>query len=131
MLVLTALGDNTITVTWFQRASTGNRYQLVMQHLATNTTSVVTLLKSSNSSLYPLRYDRFTFSGVSTWPTGQFRYVVYDTNSTYQNAVAVVETGLGLIAQTPTSLPKYTNAITYAAYNGAGIFDPTFDPTFN
>ena len=130
MLVLTPNANNTITVTWFQRAAAGDRYQLVMQHLSTNTSTTITLLKSANASTYPLRFDRFTFA-LGSIPVGQFRYVVYDTNSTAAAALAVVETGLGIVSQTATTLLKYTAAPTYAVYNGAGIFDPTFDITFN
>lgn len=130
MLVLAPNTQNTITTTWFQRAGAGNRYQIVIQHLATNTTTTITILKSSNISAYPLRYDRFILDAV-LMPTGQFKYTVYDTNSTAQNAICIAETGIGIVPQVATTIHKYNATQTYAAYNGAGIFDPTFDPTFN
>jgi hypothetical protein len=130
MLALTPNANNTITVTWFQRAGAGSRYQLVIQHLSTNTTTIITLLKSANTSSYRLRYDRFTFA-LASIPTGQFRYTVYDTDSTYLAAVAVVENGIGIVETTPLTMQKYAGAPTYGVYNGAGIFDPTFDNSFN
>ena len=130
MLVLAPNENNTITVTWFQRAVAGDRYQLVIQHLSSNTKTTITLLKSANSSAYPLRFDRFTFA-LGSVPSGQFRYTVYDTNSTAAQALAVVDTGIGVVQQTATTLLKYQAEPTYAIYNGSGIFDPTFDTTFN
>lgn len=130
MLVLTPNANNTITVTWYQRAGAGDRYQLLMRHLATNTVTTITLLKSTNASTYRQRFDRFTFA-LGSVPTGQFQYTVYDTNSTAAASTQIVETGLGIVTQTGTTLLAYTGSQSYVTYNGSGIFDPTFDPTFN
>jgi hypothetical protein len=130
MLIINQNGTTTITVTWYQRAGSGDRYQLVIQHLSTNTTSTFTILKSSNQSQYRNRFDRFIINAGSL-PTGQFRYTVYDTNSTYQNAGQIVETGIGIVPQQATTITAYQQTQTYAVYNGAGIFDPTFDNSFN
>ena len=100
MLYLNPDATNTITVTWTERASTGNRYILRLTSIAKNTSTDFTLLKLNNLSSYTNRYDRFQFV-VQSLETGSYKYEVYDTNSTVAAALAVVETGLAFI-QTAT-----------------------------
>ena len=120
---------NTITVTWTERASTGNRYILRLTSIAKNTSADFTLLKSANLSNYTNRYDRFQFV-VQSLETGSYRYEVYDTNSTVAAALAVVETGLAFIQTATVGFNTYSNTITYNAFGSGGIFDFTFDLTF-
>ena len=120
---------NTITVTWTERASTGNRYILRLTSIAKNTSADFTLLKLNNLSSYTNRYDRFQFV-VQSLETGSYRYEVYDTNSTVAAALAVVETGLAFIQTATVGFNTYSNTITYNAFGSGGIFDFTFDLTF-
>ena len=59
MLYLNPDATNTITVTWTERASTGDRYILRLTSIAKNTSTDYTLLKSANLSSYTDRYDKF------------------------------------------------------------------------
>jgi len=129
MLYLNPNTTNTITVTWTERASTGNRYILRLTSIAKNTTTDYTLLKSANLSSYTNRYDQFSLA-VGSIETGSYKYEVYDTNSTVAAALAVVETGLAFIQTATVGFNTYANSINYSVYAG-GIFDPTFDQTFN
>jgi len=129
MLYLNPDTTNTLTVTWTERASTGDRYILRLTSIAKNTTTDFTLLKSANLSNYTNRYDQFQIA-VGSIETGSYRYEVYDTNSTVSAALAVVETGLAFVQTEAIGFNTYANSITYNVYAG-GIFDPTFDQTFN
>ena len=129
MLYLNPDATNTITVTWTERASTGDRYILRLTSIAKNTSTDYTLLKSVNLSSYTNRYDRFQFV-VQSLETGSYRYEVYDTNSTVAAALAVVETGLAFIQTATVGFNTYSNTITYNAFGSGGIFDFTFDLTF-
>ena len=129
MLYLNPDATNTITVTWTERASTGNRYILRLTSIAKNTSADFTLLKSANLSNYTDRYDRFQFV-VQSLETGSYKYEVYDTNSTVAAALAVVETGLAFIQTATVGFNTYSNTITYNAFGSGGIFDFTFDLTF-
>ena len=129
MLYLNPDATNTITVTWTERASTGDRYILRLTSIAKNTSTDYTLLKSANLSSYTNRYDRFQFV-VQSLETGSYRYEAYDTNSTVAAALAVVETGLAFIQTATVGFNTYSNTITYNAFGSGGIFDFTFDLTF-
>ena len=129
MIYLSPNTTNTITVTWTQRASTGDRYILRLTSIAKNTTTDFTLLKSANLSNYTNRYDQFSIA-VGSLETGSYKYEVYDTNSTVSAALAVVETGLAFVQTATIGFNTYANSINYSVYAG-GIFDPTFDQTFN
>ena len=129
MLYLNPDATNTITVTWTERASTGNRYILRLTSIAKNTSTDFTLLKLNNLSSYTNRYDRFQFV-VQSLETGSYKYEVYDTNSTVAAALAVVETGLAFIQTATVGFNTYSNTITYNAFGSGGIFDFTFDLTF-
>ena len=129
MLYLNPDTTNTLTVTWTERASTGDRYILRLTSIAKNTTTDFTLLKSANLSSYTNRYDQFQIA-VGSLETGSYRYEVYDTNSTVAARLAVVETGLAFVQIEAIGFNTYANSITYNVYAG-GIFDPTFDQTFN
>ena len=129
MLYLNPDTTNTITVTWTERASTGDRYILRLTSIAKNTSTDFTLLKSANQSSYTDRYDRFQFV-VQSLETGSYKYEVYDTNSTVAAALAVVETGLAFIQTATVGFNTYSNTITYNAFGSGGIFDFTFDLTF-
>jgi hypothetical protein len=59
MLYLNPNTTNTLTVTWTERSSTGNRYILRLTSIAKNTTTDFTLLKTTNLSNYTNRYDEF------------------------------------------------------------------------
>jgi len=129
MIYLSPNTTNTIVVTWTQRASTGDRYILRLTNIAKNSSTDFTLLKSANLSQYTERYDKFSLA-VGSLETGSYRYEVYDTNSTVAAALAVVETGLAFIQTATIGFNTYSNTINYSVYAG-GIFEPTFDQTFN
>jgi hypothetical protein len=128
MLYLNSDTTNTLTVTWTERASTGDRYILRLTSIAKNTTTDYTLLKSANLSSYTNRYDQFSLT-VGALETGSYKYEVYDTNSTVATALAVVETGLAFLQTATVGFNTYANTINYNVYAG-GIFDLTFDSTF-
>jgi hypothetical protein len=131
MLYLNPDTTNTITVTWTERASTGDRYILRLTSIAKNTTTDFTLLKSANLSNYTNRYDQFSIA-VGSLETGSYKYEVYDTNSTVAAALAVVETGLAFVQTATVGFNTYANSITYTVFGASdeGVFDFTFDSTF-
>jgi hypothetical protein len=131
MLYLNPDTTNTITVTWTERSSTGDRYILRLTSIAKNTTTDFTLLKSANLSNYTNRYDQFSIA-VGSLETGSYKYEVYDTNSTVAAALAVVETGLAFVQTATIGFNTYANSINYTIYgaSGEGVFDSTFDSTF-
>jgi hypothetical protein len=131
MLYLNPDTTNTITVTWTERSSTGNRYILRLTSIAKNTTTDFTLLKTANLSNYPNRYDQFSLA-VGSIETGSYKYEVYDTNSTVAAALAVVETGLAFLQTAAIGFNTYANSINYTIYGASseGVFDSTFDQSF-
>ena len=131
MLYLNPDTTNTLTVTWTERASTGDRYILRLTSIAKNTTTDFTLLKSANLSSYTNRYDQFSLT-LGSLETGSYSYEVYDTNSTVSAALAVVETGLAFIQTATIGFNTYANTITYTVFGASdeGVFDSTFDSTF-
>jgi len=132
MLYINPNTTNTLTVTWTERSSTGNRYILRLTSIAKNTTTDFTLLKSANLSSYTNRYDQFSIA-VGSLETGSYKYEVYDTNSTVAAALAVVETGLAFIQTATIGFNTYANSINYTIYGASseGVFDSTFDSTFD
>jgi hypothetical protein len=132
MLYLNPDTTNTLTVTWTERASTGDRYILRLTSIAKNTTTDFTLLKTANLSNYTNRYDQFSIA-VGSLETGSYKYEVYDTNSTVAAALAVVETGLAFVQTATIGFNTYANSINYTIYgaSGEGVFDSTFDSTFD
>ena len=131
MIYLSPNTTNTITVTWTQRATSGNRYILRLTNIAKNVSTDFTLLKSANLSQYTERYDKFSLA-VGSLETGSYRYEVYDTNSTVAAALAVVETGLAYVQVVSLTYNTYSNTITYQPYAASAVrvFDSTFDPSF-
>jgi hypothetical protein len=131
MLYLNPNTTNTLTVTWTERASTGDRYILRLTSIAKNTTTDFTLLKSANLSSYTNRYDQFSIA-VGSLETGSYKYEVYDTNSTVAAALAVVETGLAFLQTATVGFNTYANSIQYTVFGASdeGVFDTTFDSTF-
>ena len=131
MLYLNPNTTNTITVTWTQRSTTGDRFILRITSIAKNTSTDYTLLKSDNLSSYTNRYDQFSLA-VGSIETGSYKYEVYDTDSTVASALAVVETGLAFIQTATIGFNTYSNSITYNTFlaSSVGIFDTTFDSTF-
>jgi hypothetical protein len=131
MLYLNPDTTNTLTVTWTERASTGDRYILRLTSIAKNTTTDFSLLKSANLSNYTNRYDQFSIA-VGSLETGSYKYEVYDTNSTVAAALAVVETGLAFLQTATIGFNTYANSITYTVFGASdeGVFDSTFDSTF-
>ena len=131
MLYLNPNTTNTITVTWTERSSTGDRYILRLTSIAKNTTTDFTLLKSANLSNYTNRYDQFSLA-VGSLETGSYKYEVYDTNSTVASALAVVETGLAFIQTATVGFNTYANSIQYTVFGASdeGVFDSTFDQSF-
>jgi hypothetical protein len=131
MLYLNPDTTNTLTVTWTERSSTGDRYILRLTSIAKNTTTDFTLLKSANLSSYTNRYDQFSIA-VGSLETGSYKYEVYDTNSTVAAALAVVETGLAFVQTAAIGFNTYANSIQYTVFgaSGEGVFDSTFDSTF-
>jgi hypothetical protein len=132
MLYLNPDTTNTLTVTWTERASTGDRYILRLTSIAKNTTTDFTLLKSANLSNYTNRYDQFSLT-VGSLETGSYKYEVYDTNSTVSAALAVVETGLAFVQTATIGFNTYANSIQYTVFGASdeGVFDSTFDSTFD
>jgi hypothetical protein len=132
MLYLNPDTTNTLTVTWTERASTGDRYILRLTSIAKNTTTDFTLLKSANLSSYTNRYDQFSIA-VGSLETGSYKYEVYDTNSTVAAALAVVETGLAFVQTATVGFNTYANSIQYTVFGASdeGVFDSTFDSTFD
>jgi hypothetical protein len=131
MLYLNPDTTNTLTVTWTERSSTGDRYILRLTSIAKNTTTDYTLLKSANLSSYTNRYDQFSIA-VGSLETGSYKYEVYDTNSTVSAALAVVETGLAFLQTAAIGFNTYANSIQYTVFGASdeGVFDSTFDSTF-
>ncbi len=131
MIYLSPNSTNTITVTWTQRASSGDRYILRLTNIAKNSTTDFTLLKSANLSSYTERYDKFSLA-VGSLETGSYKYEVYDTSSTVSAATAVVETGLAYVQVISLTYNTYANTIQYNAYGASAvsIFDSTFDNSF-
>ena len=131
MLYLNPNTTNTLTVTWTQRSSTGDRFILRITSIAKNTSTDYTLLKSDNLSSYTNRYDQFSLA-VGSLETGSYKYEVYDTDSTVASALAVVETGLAFIQTATIGFNTYSNSITYNTFlaSSVGVFDSTFDSTF-
>jgi hypothetical protein len=132
MLYLNPDTTNTITVTWTERSSTGDRYILRLTSIAKNTTTDFTLLKTANLSSYTNRYDQFSIA-VGSLETGSYKYEVYDTNSTVAAALAVVETGLAFLQTATIGFNTYANSIQYTVFGASdeGVFDSTFDSTFD
>jgi hypothetical protein len=132
MLYLNPDTTNTLTVTWTERSSTGDRYILRLTSIAKNTTTDFTLLKSANLSNYTNRYDQFSIA-VGSIETGSYKYEVYDTNSTVAAALAVVETGLAFLQTATIGFNTYANSIQYTVFGASdeGVFDSTFDSTFD
>ncbi len=132
MLYLNPNTTNTITVTWSERSSTGDRYILRLTSIAKNTTTDFTLLKSANLSNYTNRYDQFSLA-VGSLETGSYKYEVYDTSSTVSAATAVVETGLAFVQTATIGFNTYANSIQYTVFGASdeGVFDSTFDSTFD
>jgi hypothetical protein len=132
MLYLNPDTTNTLTVTWTERAGTGDRYILRLTSIAKNTTTDFTLLKSANLSNYTNRYDQFSIA-VGSLETGSYKYEVYDTNSTVAAALAVVETGLAFLQTATIGFNTYANSIQYTVFGASdeGVFDSTFDSTFD
>jgi hypothetical protein len=131
MIYLSPNTTNTITVTWTQRASTGDRYILRLTNIAKNVSTDFILLKSANLSSYTERYDKFSLA-VGSIETGSYKYEVYDTNSTISAALAVVETGLAYVQVVSLTYNTYGNTITYQPYAASAVrvFDSTFDSSF-
>jgi hypothetical protein len=131
MLYLNPNTTNTLTVTWTERSSTGDRYILRLTSIAKNTSTDYTLLKSANLSSYTNRYDQFSLA-LGSLETGSYKYEVYDTNSTVTAALAVVETGLAFVQTATIGFNTYANTINYTIYGASdeGVFDSTFDSTF-
>jgi hypothetical protein len=132
MLYLNPNTTNTLTVTWTERSSTGDRYILRLTSIAKNTTTDFTLLKSANLSNYTNRYDQFSIA-VGSLETGSYKYEVYDTDSTVTAALAVVETGLAFLQTATIGFNTYANSIQYTVFGASdeGVFDSTFDSTFD
>jgi hypothetical protein len=67
MLYLNPDTTNTLTVTWTERASTGDRYILRLTSIAKNTTTDYTLLKSANLSSYTATIGFNTYANTITY----------------------------------------------------------------
>ncbi len=73
----------------------------------------------------------YSFTGLTSY-TDQERLplITKAVFSARSAALAVVETGLAFVQTATIGFNTYANSITYNVYAG-GIFDPTFDQTFN
>ena len=132
MLYLNSNQSNTIVVTWTERMTNPNALYIVLElrSMATNDIYTYPILKSSNLSLFPERYDEYTF-GISPASTGQYTYIAYESTTTSAtNKIGVLETGLAYIQMGEQAFVSAANSITYAEPI-IGTFDFTFDLTFN
>jgi len=123
---------NNIVVTWTERSieSAAPFYLLVLTKLATLQTTTIAIAKSANLSQYKERYDKFSISHLFT-EEGQYNYVAYESNTaSMSGVVGVVESGLAQVEIAEQQYSSYQNDTTYIEYP-YGIFDFTFDQTFN
>ena len=111
MLYLKASQSNTINVTWTERATNATIYKLTLTNIAKNTSTVVSIVASTNASSYTERYDRFTFA-LGALEKGQYKYEVFqDADST-----RVIETGLAYIEPAIETYVAPTNNNTYVSF---------------
>jgi len=132
MLYLLSNQSNEIVVTWTERMTNPNALYIVLElrSMATNDIYTYPILKSSNLSLFPERYDNYEFS-LAPAVRGQYTYIAYESTSTSAtNKIGVLETGLAYIEMGEQAFVSATNSITYAE-PVTNVFDNTFDLTFN
>jgi hypothetical protein len=85
-------------------------FKFELRSIATNETTLFTILRSSNQSAGISRYDKFTIS-VGSLNKGQYTYTAYEGD------VALVETGLALIQMGEQAFVSATNNIEYVEYS--------------
>jgi len=123
---------NNIVVTWTERSISDAApfYLLVLTKLATLQTTTLAIAKSANLSQYKERYDKFSISHLFI-EEGQYNYVAYEsTTASMSGVISVVETGLAQVEIAEQEYSRYQKDTTYIEYP-YGIFDFTFDQTFN
>ena len=98
-------------------------FEFELRSMATNETTLFSILRSSNQSAGLSRYDKFTIS-VGDISKGQYTYTAYEGD------IALVESGLAYVQMGEQAFVSATNTITYAEPS-TGTFDNTFDYTFN
>jgi hypothetical protein len=123
---------NNVVVTWTERSISDAApfYLLVLTKLATLQTTTIAIAKSANLSQHKERYDKFSISHLFI-EEGQYNYVAYESmTASISGVVGVVETGLAQVEITEQGYTRYQKDTTYIEYPH-GIFDFTFDQTFN
>jgi hypothetical protein len=123
---------NNVVVTWTERSISDAApfYLLVLTKIATLQTTTIAIAKSANLSQYKGRYDKFSISHLFT-EEGQYNYVAYEsTTASMSGVVGVVETGLAQVEIADQEYSRYQKDTIYIEYP-YGIFDFTFDQTFN
>jgi len=98
-------------------------FEFELRSMATNETTLFSILRSANQSTGLSRYDKFTIS-VGDISKGQYTYTAYEGD------IALVESGLAYVQMGEQAFVSATNTITYAEPS-TGTFDNTFDYTFN
>ena len=137
MLYLRQGQNNTITVTWSQRAKNPNAPYFILElvHIGTLDVFRFSFLKANNQSNYQHRYDRFTLALPESFTKGQYRYKAYESNTnSITGQVSVVETGLAQVQMAeivPQTNPIQTDYVQFNSFLVSNIFDRTFDQTFN
>jgi len=123
---------NNVVVTWTERSISDAApfYLLVLTKIATLQTTTIAIAKSANLSQYKERYDKFSISHLFT-EEGQYNYVAYEsTTASISGVISVVETGLAQVEIAEQEYSRYQKDTIYIEYP-YGIFDFTFDQTFN
>lgn len=125
MLYLLPNQNNTIVVTWSQRATDANAayYLLITRHIETQVEQTIIVPKASNLSQYTQRYDRFTIATQFT-REGQYEYTCYEaTGTNVSTCIAVVDSGLILVKTTEQSYLNPGGEKQYA------VFAPAVTPS--
>jgi len=104
---------NVIYVTWRERSvNTTGQYWLVLKNIATNVETTITINYASDTSLYPLRYNKFSIV-IGNLNPGQYEYIAYQRNAGNTDYAGVVETGLAYVQTTEAAIYEGTETITY------------------
>ena len=119
MLYLRQGQNNTITVTWSQRAKNNSAPYFILElvHIGTLDIFRFSFLKVNNQSNYPQRYDRFVVELPAFFQKGQYRYKAYESNtSSISGQVSVVETGLAQVEMEEMDVVRNNLTTNYAEY---------------
>lgn len=113
MIYLKANQTNVIVVTWRERSiNTSGAYRMILKNKATNDEFTYVLPYASDTSLYPNRYNKFSFS-VGNIPAGQYDYNVIQRNVGDTAAVALVESGVAFVETAEAVVYEYSGTTNY------------------